>query len=427
MCTRQTSCTGPLSSASVGKKNPRIKFAECPGSRHSANTSALPSARDLALGKGLYFAECFLYALGKQVARAHFLRPRLIKKPELTLPSALDLGTRQTLVLCRVPAKKLVKDMHYEARVEAIIDFYAEYKRMRIKKEEARTMNLTKEEFMAVPPWWCRSFTRCWEKMVDVWLQPGWLENHNACRERRLQMPYASHHQGSLSLDEYKEKWTSSHDGQGCSRFKAWVMSKKGKATADIDFNPEDPPEAYSHPSIHSRVTEYTAMAREVHGPEFDPSSQDIDPEIVMRVGGGKKHGRYWIGDSVIDTASTPTLSQIRARSTDSSPAIRPRPTAAQLQMQALQAQVEVERKRREELEARIEADRQLERQRTEQMFQYMQSVFHSLGQTPPPMPPNLFPPPPPPPAATPNQSAASNAESSWGHWTPARPPHPPQ
>ncbi|XP_072150038.1 uncharacterized protein [Setaria viridis] len=97
--------------------------------------------------------------------------------------------------------------MHYEARVQAIIDFYAEYKRMRIKKEEARTMNLTKEEFMAVPPWWCRSFTRCWEKMVDVWLQPGWLENHNACRERRLQMPYASHHQGSLSLDEYKEKW----------------------------------------------------------------------------------------------------------------------------------------------------------------------------------------------------------------------------
>ncbi|XP_072151783.1 uncharacterized protein [Setaria viridis] len=165
--------------------------------------------------------------------------------------------------------------------------------------------------------------------MVDVWLQLGWLENHLACRERRLQMPYASHHQGSLSLDEYKEKWTLSHDGQECSRLKAWVMSKKGKMTADIDFNPEDPPEVYSHPSIHSRVTEYTSMAREVHGPEFDPSSQDIDAEIVMRVGGGKKHARYWIGDSMIDIASTPSLSQIRARSTDSSPAIRARPTTA--------------------------------------------------------------------------------------------------
>ena len=27
-----------------------------------------------------------------------------------------------------------------------------------------------------------------------------------------------------------------------------------------------------------------------------------------MRVGGGKKHGRYWIGDSTLDTTSTPTL-----------------------------------------------------------------------------------------------------------------------
>jgi len=103
---------------------------------------------------------------------------------------------------------------------------------------------------------------------------------------------------------------------------------KKGKATANIDFNLEDPPEAYSDPSIHSRVSEYTAMARQVHGPQFDPSTQDLDGEIVMRVGGGKKHGRYWIGDSTIDTASTPTLSQIRARSTSASLAIRPRPTA---------------------------------------------------------------------------------------------------
>jgi len=30
----------------------------------------------------------------------------------------------------------------------------------------------------------------------------------------------------------------------------------------NIDFNPEDPPEAYSDPSIHSRVSEYIAMAR---------------------------------------------------------------------------------------------------------------------------------------------------------------------
>ena len=82
-----------------------------------------------------------------------------------------------------------------------------------------------------------------------------------------------------------------------------------GKATANINFNPEDPPKAYSDPSIYSRVSEYTTMARQVHGLQFDPSTKDLDGEIVMRVGVGKKHGRYWIGDSTLDTASTPTLS----------------------------------------------------------------------------------------------------------------------
>ena len=67
-------------------------------------------------------------------------------------------------------------------------------------------------------------------------------------------------------------------------------------------------------------------MGRQVHGPDWDPSSQPFDGEVNMRVGGGKKHGRYYIGDGLVDTASTPTLSQIRARSTANSPAIRPQP-----------------------------------------------------------------------------------------------------
>ena len=67
---------------------------------------------------------------------------------------------------------------------------------------------------------------------------------------------------------------SSSHDGQSCSHFKAWVLSKKGKATANIDFNPEDPPKAYNDPSIHSHVSEYTAMARQVHGTQFDPNKE---------------------------------------------------------------------------------------------------------------------------------------------------------
>jgi hypothetical protein len=117
----------------------------------------------------------------------------------------------------------------------------------------------------------------------------------------------------------------------------AWALAHKGKATFDVDYNPEDPPSAYSNATVHSRLNQYTEMARAIHGLEYDPSTQDPDGEVIMRVGGGKKHGRYWLGDSTLNTAATPTLSQIRARSTSASPAIRPRSDTAQHRMEALQ------------------------------------------------------------------------------------------
>ena len=83
----------------------------------------------------------------------------------------------------------------------------------------------------------------------------------------------------------------------------------KGKVTSDFDYNLEDRPEAYSNATVHNRLSEYTSMAREVHGLEYDPSTEDLDGEVIMRVGGGKKHGRYWIGNSAIDSAATPSLS----------------------------------------------------------------------------------------------------------------------
>ena len=54
-------------------------------------------------------------------------------------------------------------------------------------------------------------------------------------------------------------------------------MSHKAKATSDVNYNPEDGPEAYSNGTIHSRLSEYTSMAREVHGSEYDPSTEELD------------------------------------------------------------------------------------------------------------------------------------------------------
>lgn len=130
---------------------------------------------------------------------------------------------------------------------------------------------------------------------------------------------------------------SASHGGQHVTTFQAYAMSHKGKATSDVQYNPEDPPSAYSNPSAYSRLSSYSEVAKEVHGADYDPATHDLDGEIVMRAGGGKKHGRYYLGDNTIDSTTTPTLSQIRAQSTSSSPAIRPRPTTTHLAMQAIQ------------------------------------------------------------------------------------------
>ena len=116
-------------------------------------------------------------------------------------------------------------------------------------------------------------------------------------------------------------------------------MAHKGKASFDVSFNPDDLAEAYTNSSAYEKITEYTAAARSIHGPEYDPRTDNIDANTVMRIGQGKKHGRYWIGDIMIDTASTPTLSQIRAQSTTASslPAIRSRPSISQHRVDTLQ------------------------------------------------------------------------------------------
>ena len=45
---------------------------------------------------------------------------------------------------------KLVKDMLYEAQVQAVINYCATFEHRRVKKEEARHIKLTKEQYLLV-------------------------------------------------------------------------------------------------------------------------------------------------------------------------------------------------------------------------------------------------------------------------------------
>jgi hypothetical protein len=86
-------------------------------------------------------------------------------------------------------------------------------------------------------------------------------------------------------------------------------MAHKGKAMSNVTYNMEDGPEAYNNPAVHDRLSEYTAMAKEAHGLNYDPRTEDIDRDVLMRVRGDKRHGRYWTAEGAIDSSSTPTLS----------------------------------------------------------------------------------------------------------------------
>ena len=190
--------------------------------------------------------------------------------------------------------------------------------------------------------------------MVDKWMSKEWAWQHALCRERRLMMPDAAHHQGSRSLPEVQKvlvcEFTfslfltlnsaclliilfflcSRHDVNGSlamsSRHTLWLTWASGGSAED-----------YNNPNIHTHVTRYTEIGKALHGDTWDPATAPLSGEAIMRAGGGKKHGRYWLGDSVVDTASTPTLSQLRARTTDSTPPILPRPEIPVASMHAFQ------------------------------------------------------------------------------------------
>lgn len=46
--------------------------------------------------------------------------------------------------------KKLVVDMHYEARVQAIVSYYGSVLGQKVLKRDARTMTLTRDQYLQV-------------------------------------------------------------------------------------------------------------------------------------------------------------------------------------------------------------------------------------------------------------------------------------
>jgi hypothetical protein len=60
--------------------------------------------------------------------------------------------------VAHIACYKLVKNMHYKARVQAIVQYCAAYEKRKVKKEEARNVFLTQDQYLKVNEEYLYSF-----------------------------------------------------------------------------------------------------------------------------------------------------------------------------------------------------------------------------------------------------------------------------
>ncbi|KAK1670862.1 hypothetical protein QYE76_059021 [Lolium multiflorum] len=97
----------------------------------------------------------------------------------------------------------------------------------------------------------------------------------------------------------------------------------------------------------------YQNKFTEVHDDDVDPLTAPFDPEVAVLAGQGKRNGRLWIGDGSVDTATIPSLRQVRRGRKSSQPRVETCPTPSSVAMDQIRAWVEELNRMREEAEAK--------------------------------------------------------------------------
>lgn len=86
---------------------------------------------------------------------------------------------------------------------------------------------------------------------------------------------------------------SAAHGGEQINEFTGYALAHIGKAKAPTTvYSSSLGPEKYTSPVVYDKLTKYAAAARERHGDDYDPATEPLDTDLVMRIGGGKQHGR---------------------------------------------------------------------------------------------------------------------------------------
>ena len=85
-----------------------------------------------------------------------------------------------------------------------------------------------------------------------------------------------------------------------------------------------------------ARCGAYESKFKEKHDDTSDPTSEDFDVEVAVLAGQGKKGGRLWIGDGLVDPRTIPSLRQVRRGHMSEQPGEETRPRASDLAVERL-------------------------------------------------------------------------------------------
>lgn len=133
----------------------------------------------------------------------------------------------------------------------------------------------------------------CWEAIVDSWTTPESYARRREKSGHAKGRTGLAHHQGSRPLGAYMDTWTQSHGGQVINEFTGYVLSHQGKATdPDNVYDPAKGADAFTNPNAYEKVVQYTEAVRKRHSEAYDPATEPLDTDVLMRTGGGKQHGR---------------------------------------------------------------------------------------------------------------------------------------
>ncbi|KAK1652153.1 hypothetical protein QYE76_069958 [Lolium multiflorum] len=117
----------------------------------------------------------------------------------------------------------------------------------------------------------------------------------------------------------------------------------------------------------------YRSKFKDKHGEDADPTTEEFDVEVAVLAGQGKKGGRLWIADGLVDPRTIPSLRQIRRGRTSEQPRVETRPRASDLAIEKLRAEMEERERRHQEEQMQMQQQLRENMQMQQQMLQQMQ------------------------------------------------------